>query len=238
MKLEGNTGGNRAERGGRRPENAGINRAERSRKQASGVAVSSVLVALTLIFSYVEMLIPFNFGIPGIKLGLSNLVVLVALYVLGPGYAFIINMIRILLSGLLFSGLSAMLYSLSGGILSFAVMLILMKSRLFSPVGVSLGGGVFHNVGQLIMASMVTETVKIFLYLPVLTIAGTVTGTLLGFAGTLILRRMGRLPDLQVSTGAGVKKAGVHPAGGAAESAGRADERMDAGLKARITGGE
>ena len=181
----------------------GLNRAERSRKQASGVALSSVLVALTLIFSYVEMLIPFNFGVPGIKLGLSNLVVLVALYVLGPGYAFVINMVRIMLSGLLFSGLSAMLYSLSGGLLSFLVMLVLMKSRLFSPVGVSLGGGVFHNVGQLLVAALVTETVKIFLYLPVLTVAGTVTGTLLGFAAALILRRMGRLPEWNVPMGTG-----------------------------------
>lgn len=189
----------------------GLNRAERSRKQASGVAISSVLVALTLIFSYVEMLIPFNFGVPGIKLGLSNLVVLVALYALGPGYAFTINMVRILLSGLLFSGLSAMLYSLSGGLLSFLVMLILWKSRLFSPVGVSLGGGVFHNVGQLIVAALVTETMKIFLYLPVLAAAGTVTGTLLGFAAALILRRMGRLPEWSAQDGPAVSTAEAGP---------------------------
>ena len=144
-----------------------MNRTERSRKQAYNVAVSAVLASLTLIFSYIEMLIPFNFGIPGIKLGLSNLVILVALYSLGPGYAFIINMVRILLSGLLFSGMSAMLYSLAGGILSFLVMFLLMKTGLFSPVGVSLAGGVFHNVGQLIVAALVTETAKIFLYLPV-----------------------------------------------------------------------
>lgn len=180
-----------------------MNRTERSRKKAYNVAVSAVLVALTLIFSYVEMLIPFNFGIPGIKLGLSNLVILVALYALGAGYAFVINMVRILLSGLLFSGVSAMLYSLAGGLLSFLIMFLLMKSGLFSPVGVSLGGGVFHNVGQLIVASLVTETAKIFLYLPVLTVSGTITGVLLGFAGALILRRIGRVSSFPtVSEGA------------------------------------
>ena len=98
------------------------------------VALSSVMTTLALIFSYVEALIPFNFGIPGIKLGLSNLVILIALYRLGAGYAFTINMIRILLSGLLFGGVSAMLYSLAGGLLSFAVMFLLVKTKLFIPV--------------------------------------------------------------------------------------------------------
>ena len=143
------------------------------------VALSSVMTTLALIFSYVEALIPFNFGIPGIKLGLS--------------YAFTINMIRILLSGLLFGGVSAMLYSLAGGLLSFAVMFLLVKTKLFSPVGVSMAGGVMHNVGQVTVAALVVETGKIYLYLPVLSVTGLITGTILGVAAALILKRLKRV---------------------------------------------
>lgn len=155
------------------------------------VSVSAVLTALAMIFSYIEAVFPFNFGIPGVKLGLSNLVVLVALYSLGAGYAFAINLTRIVLSGLMFSGVSAMLYSLSGGMVSFLIMLLLSRTDLFSPVGVSMAGGVFHNVGQITLAAVITETAKIYLYLPVLMISGTVTGLVLGIAGSMILDRMG-----------------------------------------------
>ena len=172
----------------------------RSRSSVSGansrngfgyrVALSSAMTTLALIFSYVEALIPFNFGIPGIKLGLSNLVILIALYRLGAGYAFTINMIRILLSGSLFGGVSAMLYSMAGGLLSFVVMLILIKTKIFSPAGVSMAGGVMHNVGQVTVAALVVETGKIYLYLPVLSVTGLITGTVLGFAAALILKRL------------------------------------------------
>ncbi len=165
----------------------------RKESAAFKVSVSAVLAALAMIFSYIEAILPFNFGIPGVKLGLSNLVVLVALYSLGAGYAFSINLTRIILSGLLFSGVSAMLYSLSGGMLSFAVMLILSRLDLFSPAGVSMAGGVCHNIGQITVAALITETVKIYLYLPVLLISGTVTGLVLGIAGSMILERMGYL---------------------------------------------
>ncbi len=157
------------------------------------VAVSSVLTALAMIFSYIEAILPFNFGIPGIKLGLSNLVVLTALYTLGAGYAFAVNLTRIVLSGLLFSGVSAMLYSLAGGMFSFLVMLLLARSDWFSPAGVSMAGGVAHNLGQITLAALVTSTAKIYLYLPVLMISGTVTGLVLGIAASLILERMGYL---------------------------------------------
>lgn len=157
------------------------------------ISLSAVLTALAMIVSYIESMFPFNFGIPGIKLGLSNLIVLVALYSLGAGYAFAVNLTRIILSGLLFSGVSAMLYSLSGGMLSFAVMFLLSGTNLFSPAGVSMAGGVSHNIGQVTMAALVTETVKIYLYLPVLLISGTITGLLLGIMGSMILERMGHL---------------------------------------------
>lgn len=165
----------------------------RKRSRSYKIAMSAVLTALAMIFSYVEAVIPFNVGIPGVKLGLSNLVILVALYSIGAGYAFAVNMTRIILSGLLFGGVSAMLYSLAGGLLSFAVMLILMKTDIFSPIGVSMAGGVAHNIGQLTVAALVTETAKIYLYMPVLLISGTVTGAALGVISAAVLNRMGYL---------------------------------------------
>ena len=155
------------------------------------MARCALLTALALIFSYVEAMIPLNFGIPGIKLGLSNLVILVALYQLGAGYAFSINLVRILLSGLLFGGVSAMHYSLAGGLLSFAVMLLLKKTGIFSPVGVSMAGGVMHNAGQVTVAALVAETSKLYLYLPVLGVTGIVTGAVLGYTAALIMGRTG-----------------------------------------------
>ena len=144
-----------------------------------------------MIFSYVEAILPFHFGIPGIKLGLSNLVVLVTIYSIGPSYAFAVNLTRILLSGLLFGGVSAMMNSLAGGMLSFAVMVLLKKTKLFSPIGISMAGGVTHNVGQLTVAALMIESVKIYLYLPALLISGMATGILLGIGTVLILDRLG-----------------------------------------------
>lgn len=159
--------------------------------KAYKISLCAVLTALAMIFSYVEALIPFNFGIPGIKPGLSNLVVLVALYGIGASYAFTVNMTRILLSGFLFGGVSAMIYSLAGGIFSFISMYLVKKTKLFSPLGVSMTGGVMHNAGQLTVAALIIENAKIYYYLPALMISGTVTGVLLGIGSIMILRRLG-----------------------------------------------
>ena len=106
--------------------------------------------------------------------------VLITLYSIGTPYAFAVNLTRILLSGLLFGGVSAMMYSLAGGMLSFAVMVLLKRTKLFSPIGISMAGGVMHNVGQLTVAALIIENAKIYFYMPVLLISGTVTGILLG----------------------------------------------------------
>ncbi len=153
------------------------------------------LLALALILSYVESLIPFSFGIPGIKLGLPNLIVLLLLYdkTGGAREAFIVNALRIVLSGFLFSNLYAILYALSGAGFSFAAMLIGKKCGRFSMIGVSVLGGVFHNMGQIVVAMLVVETFAVSYYVPFLIVAGTATGALLGVAGMEIapyLRRM------------------------------------------------
>ena len=154
------------------------------------VAVFGVFTALALIFSYVELLIPINFGIPGAKLGLANLVIIIALYKTDWKEALLLSVVRIVLAGFLFGNLFGILYSLAGGILSLAVMALLKRSGAFSIIGVSMAGGVSHNVGQLIMAMLVVETYAVGYYLPVLLIAGLITGTLIGIAGREMLKRL------------------------------------------------
>ena len=159
----------------------------RIESKAYKISVSAVLTALAMIFSYVEALFPFHFGIPGIKLGLSNLAVLVALYGLGTPYAFAVNMTRILLSGFLFGGVSAIMYSLAGGLLSLAAMLLLKKTDKLSILAVSVMGGICHNIGQLIVAMLVVENLKLIFYVPVLLISGFLTGLLIGIVCRVIL---------------------------------------------------
>ena len=158
-----------------------------------------LLLAMALILSYVESLIPFSFGIPGIKLGLPNLIVLLLLYDGGRvREAFLLNVMRIVLSGFLFSNLYAILYALAGAAFSFFAMLVGRRTKWFSMVGVSVLGGVLHNVGQLLVAMAVVETLAVAYYVPFLIVAGTVTGALLGFVGMEILpylRRIGREGD-------------------------------------------
>ena len=179
------------------------------------------LLAVALILSYVESLIPFSFGIPGIKLGLPNLIVMLLLYDQpktgsdlakqksravneqvrerffsdGAREALLVNALRIVLSGFLFSNLYTILYALSGAVGSFSAMIIGKKCGRFSMIGVSVLGGVFHNIGQIIVAMLVVETFAVAYYSPFLIVAGVLTGALLGYAGMEILpylRRMGR----------------------------------------------
>lgn len=161
-----------------------------SQNRIQKLTTSALLAALALIFSYIEVLIPFNFGIPGVKLGIANLVVIIALYYLGAGYAFSINMIRVAVAGLLFNGLFGFLYSLAGALLSFAVMLAIKKTGLFSITGVSMAGAVFHNLGQILVAAFLISSLKIFVYFPVLIISGVVSGCIIGVVAYLIMQRL------------------------------------------------
>lgn len=151
------------------------------RTSASNLTMAAMLACLALIFSYVEFLIPISLGIPGVKLGLANLVIIIALYGLDWKYALTINLVRICLSGLLFSGVFGIMYSMGGGIISFIVMIGLIKSRKFSIVGVSMAGGVFHNLGQILVAAQLISNLKIFYYFPVLLFSGMGTGIVIGF---------------------------------------------------------
>ncbi len=162
--------------------------------KAKRIALFGMMVALAFTFSYLESLIPFNFGIPGVKLGLANLVVVVALYIMKPGEAFAIAIIRVFLAGLTFGNVYSIAYSLCGGILSFAVMFLMKKTKL-SVIGVSMLGGISHNIGQIIVAAIVMETIRIAYYLPVLLVAGLITGMLMGIISKLIIDRFKKIKN-------------------------------------------
>lgn len=156
-------------------------------------AYFGVFTALALIFSYVESLIPIQLGIPGVKLGLANLVIVIVLYKMGVKEAYILSAARVVLAGFLFGNLFSIVYSLSGGLLSLTVMVILKKTKAFTLVGISAMGGVFHNIGQLLMAAFVLESLSIGYYLPVLLISGLATGLLIGVLAAEMLKRLNRI---------------------------------------------
>lgn len=156
------------------------------------IAMGAILVALAMIFSYVELLLPMDFGIPGVKLGLANLVVVMGLYVLEHREVFLICVIRIVLMGLLFGNVLTIVYSLAGAMLSFTVMSLAKRCRGLSIVGVSVAGGVSHNIGQLLVAACIVRNMHVFFYLPPLLIAGTITGALMGSISNRVLQLTGR----------------------------------------------
>ena len=152
--------------------------------------VTLALFATTaLMLSYIESLFPFFFGVPGMKLGLANLAVVIALYFYGWREALMVNVLRIILSGLLFGNLFSILFSLGGALISFVCMVSARRLGL-SLYGVSMAGGVFHNVGQLLIAVFLVQTVEVGYYAPFLLLAGLVTGLLIGVLGKELLRRM------------------------------------------------
>lgn len=153
------------------------------------IAYWGVFLALALVCSYVESLIPISFGIPGVKLGLTNIVVILMLYTIGAKDAIIISVLRIILAGFMFGNAFSIIYSLAGGILSFVVMLLLKNTGKLKILSISTAGGISHNVGQLIVAALVVENYNILFYVPVLIIAGIITGFLIGLlAGEIVLR--------------------------------------------------
>ena len=154
------------------------------------MALYGVMTALALVFGYIEHLVPFPIGIYGLKIGLANLVMVVMLYVMNWQGALIINLVRIFLSFLLFGSATSLIYSLAGGILSFAVMLLIksLKRPSFSVVGVSICGAVCHNIGQLSAAILLLDELRIGFYLPILICVGALMGTLIGLIAQLLIK--------------------------------------------------
>ena len=153
------------------------------------VAMLGLTIALAMIMSYIEALVPLSFAVPGIKMGLANIVIIFVLYKIGTKEAILVSIIRVILVSLLFSNVMAMAYSIAGAVLSLSVMWLLKKTDKFSFVGVSIAGGIMHNVGQIIMAVILLGTEQIALYLPVLIITGTATGVVIGIVSGLVINR-------------------------------------------------
>lgn len=167
-----------------------IKKQKRTEKSAYIMAKYAAFLSLMLIMSYIESQFTFLIPIQGIKLGLCNMVVLIALYTYGARFALVINVARILLMGLLFGGVYSMIYSLSGGIASFIVMYLCKKTNLFSKMCVSISGAIVHNIAQIAVAVVLLKNTGIILYLPVLIISGVVTGSLIGIIGAQLCEKI------------------------------------------------
>ena len=148
---------------------------------AKKVAYYGLLLAIAMIFSYVEVLIPIPFPVPGIKLGLANSIVLFLLYYSNLGSAFIIGFSRVILSFLLFGNLYSLLFSFSGFLISFFAMFLVKRMSVFSNYGVSIAGAAFHNFGQFTVAFFILKSGGIFYYLPILTFCAFITGFINAF---------------------------------------------------------
>lgn len=161
----------------------------KTQKQAQRVALCGMLLALMLVLGFVESQIPVAAGIPGIKLGLSNGVLIFAVYMLGVPTSFLLMTLKVLLSGFLFGSPSAMMYAFSGGVLSLTVMCVLSRMKGLSPIVVSMVGGLSHNVGQVTLAMIILHTPKLMYYMAILMVVGLVTGCATGVAANGIIRR-------------------------------------------------
>jgi heptaprenyl diphosphate synthase len=154
------------------------------------IATLGLLIALAFVLAYVEYLLPLTIGIPGAKIGLANIVTLVAIYKIGYKRAFGLSLVRVLLVSLTFGNMAMLMYSGAGALLSFIVMLAAKQSKKLSITGVSVLGGVFHNVGQILVAMALMETKELIFYLPVLIVIGTISGVVIGITSGMICSRI------------------------------------------------
>lgn len=154
------------------------------------IALLGICAAIAMVLSYVESLIPVSFAVPGIKLGLANIAVIFALYKLGAKEAVAVSLVRIAWMAILFGNVMTLAYSVAGAILSLTAMILLKRSERFSTVGVSVVGGILHNVGQILVAMLIMETSQIIYYLPVLCVSGVAAGVAIGVVSAILVKRV------------------------------------------------
>lgn len=155
------------------------------------VAFYGLFIALAMILAYVEVLLPPLFpAVPGIKMGLPNIIIVFLLYRRSAKSAIVVSLIRILLVSILFGNAMALIYSLSGGILSLLIMIFLRRLNFLSTVGVSVAGGVAHNVGQILTAMLLLQTAELGYYLVVLTVSGIIAGIFVGLCGVMLIKKI------------------------------------------------
>lgn len=155
----------------------------------------ALLVSQAIVLSFIERMIPLNFSIPGAKLGLANIITLTSLYLFSFKESLAIVILRTMITSFIVGSFSSFLYSISGGLLSFFVMYVLMQISFekISPIGISIVGGVFHNLGQLLMAAFIIKNIRITYYLPFLMLTGVVTGCVVGITVRYLLRYLRKL---------------------------------------------
>lgn len=153
------------------------------------IALLGVLAALAIVLSYLESLVPPLVAVPGVKIGLANIAVMLALYKLSIKEAALISLCRNIVIFLIFGGMLALLYSLVGAILSLTMMYVLKSFTPFSEIGVSVAGGVTHNIAQIIVAIFTFSTPSLILYLPVLLLSGTLAGIIIGVCSGVIIKK-------------------------------------------------
>lgn len=159
-------------------------------KTARKAALYGILIALAMVMSFIESLIPIPFPVPGVKIGLANLVTIVGLYLVGIPGTICVTVLRIVLIGFSFGNPYSMIYGLSGSFLSLLVMAFAKRYHLFSYVGISILGGVFHNIGQMVFACFIVQTMGVFIYLPTLLFAGCIAGAVIGILGGIMIERL------------------------------------------------
>ena len=157
------------------------------------LAYLSLITAVAMILSYVESLIPPLVAVPGVKIGLSNIATVFALYTLGVPSAIAVSLVRVVLSALLFGNVASLIYSIFGAVAALLFMGVMHGTKLFSPVGVSISGGIAHNAGQIIAACLILESSAISVYLAPLVVSGTAAGVLVGIASGILISRIGKL---------------------------------------------
>ena len=158
--------------------------------KAKKVAFLGLSITLAMILSFVESQIPAFTTIPGMKIGLPNLVMVFLLYRVGWKETVVVSIIRVALVALLFGNLQSLIFSIAGAVLSLTGMILLKKTGLFSSIAVSVTGGVLHNVGQIIAACLWTGTVQIAYYLPALLVSGVCAGIAIGLIAGFLLKRL------------------------------------------------
>ncbi|MBE6748599.1 MAG: Gx transporter family protein [Ruminococcaceae bacterium] len=164
------------------------------RKQTRKIALLGVLTSVALVLSYLEaMLPPISTAVPGIKMGLPNIIIIFLLYKFGLKEAIIVSLIRVFIVSLLFGNVMTLAYSVAGAVLSLALMTLFKKLNLFSAIGVSIIGGISHNLGQILVAIFLFDTIQIGYYMIVLAITGTIAGVLIGIISSILVKKLEKL---------------------------------------------
>ena len=159
-------------------------------KRVQRVALCGMLLALMLVLGFVEGMIPLSATVPGIRLGLSNGVLIFAVYMLDIPTAYVLMALKVVLSSSLYAGFGAFPYALAGGVLSLTAMALLSRVKGMHPVTVSMVGGVMHNVGQVVMAMLMLSTTRLMYYLAILMFAGLATGGLTGVCAHQVMKNL------------------------------------------------